>query len=620
MARWRAYVTHMGTTQEIVIVGKSINLTRSRSENDYGGYWWEKKLSQFSVVRKGDNAGYDFLITIDQSSNRCEPCTIELRRYTSGSTYSVAYTGEFSMNDCDFDLDLCVITISTKQTSIYNCIDKKKDVDFNILNIGSAHSASIFDYLGSTQGLWGSELADVGQLEFSVLLNPLTPDGDEWQLIDSTTLNGSAVNIYARFFAFTSCIAGVAQTPPSLNVPGVGFIELPWVLDIDCVGSDTGEQTAKWVVGETLENSGFTFAAILSSAITLTTSCPWINALWQFTDVDAQLPSPTGDCWTIGINVVNDYLSEIPNGRKLSEVLEGIISRNTEDCDTQITTVVSDFFQINPENVSDNNYVTNEYNYWEDPIIFDAYDFIAPDADEQSSIGIVTFKKLMSDLEKMFQVVWWVEQDGADYVLRIEHWSVAETGSSYNITSANMSSKKYNYQKGYIKERKKFTMLAQRNMDFVGTEITYQPLCTIAETEDVNLELFCTDIDFLRAHPEVVNGSMLVMCSWKSDSSRIWRHFGALSGSFVSNAPMSWANLHEAFHMHRANTMTGTMNNDSVTFSSTVKIRERRLILKDCGLTLFDYNYATLPNAESAEIQEVRADLFTETAQIILKS
>ncbi|MBL7941288.1 MAG: hypothetical protein JNM00_00885, partial [Flavobacteriales bacterium] len=560
-----------------------------------------------------------FILGIEQGANRCMPADIELRHHSSPADYEVRFNGEFSMNQCAFDLERCVITINAQEKSIYTCIDAKKDVDFNILNVETVKTANVFDW--SAGAIFGNDLPS--NIEMKALVDGETPDGDGWSVLLTDTLGGETVNIWFRFYAFTDCIAGVAQEPPAFTDLLLDFT-VEWTMDIDCTGSDTGAQTSKWV-NSNLPDAGT--IALYATYFTILESCPWTNALYQFTDEEALFPSPVGGCWSVGINVVNNYLTEIPNGRKLSDVLLALIQRNTEGCDTPISSIASNFLQINPPSgeqlgnpIADLGVPYINYNFWIDPILFEISDVCYPDSETKSSVAIVTFKKLMSDLFKLCRLIWWVETDGEDLRLRIEHISqesfIVSPGDFSHIKGFNS----WKYEREEYRQSKKFITPAQRNMDFVGTEITYEPLCTVEGVEEVVTEVLCADIDLIRSNPEFYHQlQAIVICSWKESSSRIWKTRGALSGAWVNNAAFSWANLHLYFHQHDAHTATGTLNNEEVTFfGGTVQMKVQELRMSNCDFVLDNYNYIFTEIGQGV-IESVKTDLKTEMAQVTVK-
>ena len=607
---YRIFVIHNGTERELLDPLGKVSLTRKKVSNDFGGFYWTRELSDITVSRRYDLAAYNFLLQIEDGANRCMAAQIRVDRYENKVFDHTRFVGEFSMNQCRFNLENCTISIGNlKETSIYSCLDKKKDVDFNIMNVENPISPIIYNPQPGLNTFEGNLMYQVGQLEYVVLENATAPVGPEWTLITTDVIEGATVRIWARWYAITACIAGVPQIP---IVDFFGQQELPWVQVGTCTGPDTGEQSCKWVLVV-----GPEVISILTMELTITIICPWPNAVLQFTDAEAAIPGADGTCYTLGINVVNAYVTSIPNGRKLSDVLLALVTRNSADCDSPIIGIRSDFFQINPPSGSaTNNYVTGTYNYWKDPLLFQITDLKWPDANTSASVAIITFKKLMADLYRGFKVVWWIELDAGSYYLRIEHISQAESDSAYDLTEKK-GFKKYSYDQELLSYSLRFKSLVQRNMDFVGTEITFVEACTNKETSEITMDMLCADVPFIRGFPDNCPNDGIVIVSWNGVN-RIWNVSGKLSGAMIPNAAMSWANLHDAFHGYNAHTPTGTINGAVVTFASTIRNKIQEVIVQDCDIAIDDFTKVETELGIGI-IESITTTLLTESNKIDVK-
>lgn len=600
---YRIFISHGSDVAEVKQPLGKITISKEKSSNDYGGYYWETKMTNFTIQKKLDSVAYQLILNIENGPYRCDPMFVEVRNYTSISNniYSVAYRGEFSANNCAFNLEKCTITVSSKEKSVYDCIEKIKDYDYNMLRVENIVEAYMYQPVPES-----SQFGDFQfDIEYTVLLNGVTPTGAGWDVINTGTIEGNAVNIWGRITTITSFIGGVAQEPV-LILGGVNS-DLPWVLEETITGAESGEDTAKWA----LENA---YLFSWGSSLSISATCNWANAVLVFTDIDAQIPGADGTCYSLGITNATPFLTSIPNGRRMSDVLMGLLGATTDTCGFTISSVVSDFFQINAD-PSDINYVTGSFNYWKDPLLFQITDVKTPDASEQSSVAIVTFKKLMSDLKKMFNVVWWVETDGTSYWLRIEHLSFAESNSIFDATNQK-GYKSYSYNNESLAAKLRFATPVQRNVDFVGTEISFIGSCTNGSLEDVTTDLLCADIAFIQQYPnDTTNDAIVIVANNGVD--RIWTTQGAISGASVVNAPMSWANLHAAFYLHGANAQYGYVNNTEITFQSTKRIKKQSIIAKNCNLNIHAY---TMIETELGvgEISSISTDIATSVSNIDL--
>lgn len=105
---------------------------------------------------------------------------------------------------------------------------------------------------------------------------------------------------------------------------------------------------------------------------------------------------------------------EFDNCRMFSDMLDFVI---LESC-SSINGVVSDFFQINPENVSAINYVTGTENFYVDMAVGSVKDIRNPVPSIANTFEGATFLEIMNDLRELFNVFWFIDEDNN---IRIEH-------------------------------------------------------------------------------------------------------------------------------------------------------------------------------------------------------
>lgn len=594
---YRIFISHSSDVAEVKQPLGKITISKEKSSNDYGGYYWETKMSSFTIQKKLDSAAYGVILGVENSIYRCDPMIVEVRNYTNiaNNTYSLVYRGEFSANNCSFDLEKCLITVESNEQSLYRCIDKNADSDYNFLSGVNIIDATIIkkeNYLPFSM---------VGDVEFTAVDMSADPTYDSLSIPGVIGGVAGTTTIYFRIYTITECIGGVSQTPSV----GFGQDEDNWQALDECIALGDNTEYTKWVMYPPTYVGQY-----LVSQLTYSDTCPITTAVAQVTI--------SGTCCSLvflsGTPAI--AVGTIPNGRALQDVVLDCLNFITTSCGNTFAFVKSDFFQWNSDLVDDgNSIITGSTHYWKNPVLFQISDVKFPSATEKASVGIITFKKLMSDLYKQFRVKWWIETDGSIYWIRIEHESQAESTSVYDL-SGQSGFKKYSYSNDKLPFQIKYSTPVQRNIDFVGTEIVYQTGCTNQDVENVATEILCSDIDFIQAFPDDITNDAVVIVACDADAN-VWSSIGKISLNSQINAPMSWANLHDAFHRHGANTPEGTINNQSVVFSSTKRIKKQSIIAKNCNLNIHAY---TMIETELGvgEISSISTDIATSVSNIDL--
>jgi hypothetical protein len=547
-------------------IDENTQLEEILSGNDYGGLWYNRKLSGFTVYRSQHPGVYDFLMWIENNlSERCKSLSIVLKHYTSPTNAIVRYTGEVNLNQCKFSLDRCRIELESTQQNIYSHIDRKKDVEFNLLSVGNAFSVFLIEPSMSFTS-YTSVNGWVEMVSATDYPNPSSPPpGDHWSLYQIN----SGYWLWMRLFTVNECLGGNSVMPGPFLVDGYYN---SWDIEQECVALNAFVKMSKWVtfmhpfVSNTLEDY-----------LIHHYECPHPYAIGEV--------NTSGTCTSIACDK-NHYDREYSNARRLSDVLRELITFLTEDALIQVAGVKSNFFGINSDGDPNVNPYTGGYNFWRDPALMDITDVKWPDASNDATISIITFKKIMGDLYKKFRVRWNIQElSPGTFTLIIEHEKhiLAQMGL-LDLTDDD-GFREYTYSSSELSGRITYTDIVQRNIDFVGTSITFELACTENSEDKYNTELLCSDVQFIRDYPDDCpnDGVVILSVVEKDGKNIIWRRPGALSGLWMVNTPMSWANCLETFHNYEGNTKTGYINGHEVTFEIVKRVKEQKIDKLDCA-------------------------------------
>lgn len=136
------------------------------------------------------------------------------------------------------------------------------------------------------------------------------------------------------------------------------------------------------------------------------------------TDIEVNFLLSPGMVQTIGGDVYKQTF-------KFGDVLFYVTSKSNP----KIKGVISDFFQINPINVSADA-IPGITNVWNDLRLASLSDIQYPAPTGLARIEFVTFQELFDDIYFMFRAGWFIDEDG---YLRLEHESYFEGGVGLNL-------------------------------------------------------------------------------------------------------------------------------------------------------------------------------------------
>lgn len=265
------------------------------------------------------------------------------------------------------------------------------------------------------------------------------------------------------------------------------------------------------------------------------------------------------------------------NGSRLSNVLTGLL---TESCGY---TIKSDFFQINPDNVSSINYVTGETSRVTNILLFDASDIKDPIAATPATKRDISLKDLMTDLHNAFRVKWRIINGN---VLEIEHESFFTSTVGLDF-SEDAGYRVISLERGLTNNRIKFSSFYNRGIDAKGVDILYSGSCTNEDTKEISVK-FTSDV--IRLKDDSINdGLVMIACQTEEISTNLYYiepDEGAISQQVLPNTALGWANLHKDFHKHERDLDTVNINNEDISSLSVKKSRKQTISVSNPCLNI----------------------------------
>lgn len=533
--------------------GSRLSITQAR-DLSAGQVFFRKKLAQAVILGSTDYRAIDAIRR--NPARRCE--TLLLRCEAMCGSWSEYWRGEFSAGSAKWDLDNCTVEIKAETVDRYSCLLKRKDDKANVLQAALVDAeALILPSLefGICVTIGLTEVPPTGCDEFYAGGNITNPLINEWESghAQAEDANGDTyqLNIFWRERLTTECMNDT-PVPPA----GSGWV----LLANDCATSGTAvyvrNSTIAWGFGD----------AVRGSFVNGVPTPPDGACLYQYIgSFDEALVDPFDD--TLGeVPFFICLTAATPIQFNRARTLESIIAFVLDKTGCGIDTVVSDFFEWSPPGdapgyVAGQNYVTGQVNDYDQIVLLQKSDAIDPAASNPATIGELTFQELADLMRVAFRCLWDITEAGE---LRIEHWSYWTEQQGIDLREMGNVIEPLVFESvgDEIPRIERAAWMEAQGRDFVGKDIVYDSACAVGPAKEWSAGRFTTDISFIIADPDAIgkDGFCLLATRLVSGTYQTIVATGAITGNFVSNAPLSWANLEDTLWRHDRYLPSGTMN------------------------------------------------------------
>jgi len=495
-------------------------------------FFYQRNIGSFSL--KGDD--FNWIKAIEETGDLCKNIIIRIERKCSGD-WSVFAESQFTMQNCQFINSKCKVTVNPESTGGGSCLIDQSEDELNIFEVfnggvpGADGFAEMSDYVnGDALGFDnGNVFLYNGSVFHETLIRPKldgTGAPTPPPTIDELLALGAIPENERDLIQITRL--GVAN--------GGGLFDPDWIVYV-AWSYRRGEAKVGGICPET--PPGYTlindtgpnciyqkkptdedqtmFAAVFGV-------CPAGTIVSADKDViysaalagDPINPDyPTGFCAQLIHKDAWPY-------SYLTLSMEAAIGIFSERCG--IDTVVSDFFQINPENPSLTNYVTNEPTHTNDIRFIQRSNAIFP-FENNSSRGMMSFGSLTKILREAFNVFWTIDLNGN---VRFEHYSFFEnivigldltndpTKEKYVFNEIN-----YSYKKELLPYIENVSQSNWHNYNYDERVIKYVDTngiklsCVGTSTLEHSFDEFNTDLEYFVEYPTggERNGWVMVACT-----------------------------------------------------------------------------------------------------------
>lgn len=580
MSKYKYYLTSRLGTREVFPVGVSKLVMDYNKKNN---------RSDFTISLKGKMTfgGEDFnwLYALELTGYRCEFVEILIKKDCSG-VYKDFTSGYISLNSGDkWNIDKCTVTLSVAEDQKYLCYDNSKDLPVNLFE-KIPNRITVSNVLGIFEVVSFVQMIDAGD-PFELYPGKADPEAEGWAL-------------------FIHVVA------PHNNPQDQTQVQSFWI-------REKYEQPGEPPHG--------TWISIFNGAQDIYYRQPILfnKRFATFTDPVTGDPLPAdgriSEAWYVlgpapaGGNP-KIFTGSVDNGLNLKEVVEFFIPYVCPGLKIR-----SDFFQWNPLNVSDINYVTGEKSKVLNLKIFQKSDVKRAFESNNATQFNLSFEDLLKDLCNTFQLEWEITDDG---FFVIEHVSYKTKKVGLDLTQVGRSEMNvgkyiYSYDNDGLPSKEVFLFTeSSKTGDFPGLPIIYSGACVgIGDTKDetINIEKMTTDMQFVLDNPDPDSavsddGFVLVACD---ENDVILSQSKTLGGSWINNT-LAWSHLQMDYWRHNRVQKTFQMNGGLTTALSVkpTKIQDNLVTMICCGDVFNPYDYIKTQLGDKGTLKSAKYSLYQE--------
>lgn len=596
--KYRYELTDRFGTLDVAPLGEGDFSIKYDKEAD-GKYFYSKSF-QGKITFTGEI--FKRLQRIERSIYICTAQQLKVFRKCNAGEI-LLFDGYFKLTEGNWDLDKCNVTLKFEKNTPDKCLKDNKSKKINLLaEINpkitvktSTAGGGVFEYKHCSDNVQVSPSTPYGGYVWCGSGNP--EDGN-WQVYQHEEMFDGNIGTSPEpnappqgiWTANTSYVREIVELPCS-EIPPVGLV----LLEDNC--ATTGKK--KYAKNVTLYDCKYT-------------------SNYQ----DQNNYSSSYQCKILG--ATNESAS-IDNGMELNKVIQLFVNQFCAGVQ-----VVSDFFQINPQNSSSLNYVTGLENQVDNLILFQKSDVKRPNVSGNAWKAEWTFEKLMETLNFLFNVSYRLENG----VFRLEHISWFSRNAGLNLTLPAFEKwvkgkRKYSYDVGDIPIRENWKF--KEAISFAegwNAQVDYAGACAIGSNKEAEknyvVEELTTDVQLCLDNPasdsNVVEDLGFVLIATKKYNGEYYiiTEADTVYGTRLNNS-LSFNKLVRRYHKHNRPLNKGVLNGDEITFITTKPIKKgERLTVPLCCETTFDPNNTVTTELGVGIVDGAQFNLTAETLELDL--
>lgn len=605
-ARYR-YTVLLENDQRRQLAPLGIDKLKITGKREGQNIFFRRKL-QGSLTLVGDD--YNFFYELENSPARCGYIRLQIERFCGG-VYVDYWRGIFTLSDCKFNLDACQIVLNgIEPDDTYRVILENYSRDHNILNVAPAgltvntrlDLAATFEFRRITGDAIGEQ-----------------EDAETWATFLKARNWIDGRNGTNGTKEHNDVIFRLIRTAPFITIGGVSVASDLSREGWKTISEDVVAKTARYAKAPNL----YQF-----KPYEYQTKRDWYN---KYADLQQKAPGEGWDqlnfievtgatqAFSAECNPLLNlryYVNErrckrliwqlgafsFSRGRRLLDALDYLVNETAPASRAASPTAQSLFF------TEATNYVTRLPNDLLDLLIFQKTDVLGSTSTERATKGEISLKNLLDDLQNMFQVYWFLDAAGK---FRLEHLSYFQDQGVNDLTAKPSyarylaGTRAYEYNKEAMPRYERLLFTESFGDDFLKAEIEYTDPCVNKQfgqdSAETTVSRFNNDLKGLLTGGSTSNNGFTLIAH---RNGTVIKTAGALTGKLHPNAPLSAANLVQAYWRHGRVLLSGKANGSFTRFASTAKNRKQAAItVPECCEAVNPYAkfVTTLGNAGSLE-------------------
>ena len=596
--KYRYELTDRFGTMDIAPLGEGDFSIKYNRETD-GKYFYSKTF-QGKITFTGEI--FKRLKRIERSIYICTTQRLKVFRKCNAGEILI-FDGYFKLTEGEWDLDKCNVTLKFEKNTPDKCLKDNKSKKINLL-------AEINPKITVKTSTAGGGVFEYKHCNANVQVSPSTPYGGYVWCGSGNAEDGNwQVYQHEEMFDGNIGISPDPNTPPQgLWTANTSYVRE--IVELFC----SEIPPAGWVLLE--DNCATTGKKKYAKNVTL------YDCKYTSNYQDQNNYSSSYECKILG---ATNESATIDNGMELNKIIQLFVNQFCADVQ-----IVSDFFQINPQNLSSINYVTGEPTQVDNLILFQKSDVKRPNVSGNAWKAEWTFEKLMETLNFLFNVSYSLENG----VFRLEHISWFSRNAGLNLTLPafekwTKGKRKYSYDVGDIPIRENWKF--KEAISYAGgwnAQIDYAGACAIGSNKDAEnnyvIDELTTDVqlclDNSSSDSNVVEDLGFVLIATKKYNGEyfIITEADATYGTRLNNS-LSFNKLVRRYHFHNRPLNKGVLNGDNVTFITTKPIKKgEKLTVPLCCETTFDPNNTVTTALGVGIVDGAQFNLMAETLELDL--
>lgn len=185
--------------------------------------FYEKKLKNtlmFGNDPKNSVDDFDFFYAIESNAtNRCYDIYLNIYKKCDGVDI-LEFDAKFSLNDCEWDLDHCKMSVKPPSNSIYNCLKNQKNKEVNILALSNIITTKAnldynYEYHVCSTNFTSCTLPGPNTSTWDLFYQKVPQDyTGEFSSPNQFAVDVYSLKVYYREFMVTACVGGVPAPHP----------------------------------------------------------------------------------------------------------------------------------------------------------------------------------------------------------------------------------------------------------------------------------------------------------------------------------------------------------------------------------------------------------------------